>query len=176
MATSGYPIGVTASADAFGPEVLFTALMDQGVQFHYIGFITHEAAQRYNRRHRGQAPRPQGLSHGDNLIRLAFALRSVGASGRTGTGELAPFTGHGSDVARTTEIFETRHGTIHITTYPSNEDRALPGSLSNQVRVVISIPTARLRGYIASGRFDDLGQLLEIVQLLDTHNRSDSPS
>jgi hypothetical protein len=155
---------VASSAGEFGPDILYAALADAGVEFHFIGFITHYAAQRYDRRQQTGAPRPQALSHGDNLDRLARALRSVDAATRTRTGLLEQFTGRGSDVARIVETFETPHGTIDVRTNP--HDYSAP--LHDGVRIVIGIPIERLRAYVATGRFDDdLAAILRIAELFE---------
>ncbi|MEV0299471.1 hypothetical protein [Nocardia sp. NPDC050710] len=146
-------------------------------RYDFVGFITHEAAQRYDRGHRDESLRPQALSHGDNLNRLARALRTVDAANRTRTEELVPFTGGGSDVARMTETFETPYGTIHVTTYPVDYDRGSSGPLSDRARIAINISSERLRAYVASGRFDDLDHLLQIVELFEhLASQSDSPN
>ncbi|WP_280354723.1 hypothetical protein [Nocardia otitidiscaviarum] len=158
---------MSSPTDEFGPEVLFTALMDEGVQFVFVGFITHYAAQRYERRHRtGGLGSPRTLAHGESLERLARALRSVDATVRGRSGEPTPFAGCGADLAGINEVFETPYGTVSIVTDASEYDVGSPEG--TRIRIAIGCPTEYLRACAASGRFDDeLNRLLEIVELFE---------
>ncbi|TCO19078.1 hypothetical protein EV652_11455 [Kribbella steppae] len=36
--------------DSFGPAVIYAALVEEGVEFHFVGFVTHYAAEWYHKR------------------------------------------------------------------------------------------------------------------------------
>ncbi|MBF6241904.1 hypothetical protein IU474_33185 [Nocardia otitidiscaviarum] len=136
------------------------------MQFVFVGFITHYAAQRYEWRHLTGGP---ALSHGDSLDRLAGALRSVDVSIRGRTGEPIPFIGCGADLAGVNEIFETPYGTVHVVTEPTGFDLESHGSPEGgRIRIAIGCPTDHIRACVASRQFDaELNQLLEIIKLFE---------
>ncbi|GAB3458077.1 hypothetical protein [Actinophytocola sediminis] len=160
-----------SAEDVFGPAVIFTALMEAGVSFTFVGFITHYACELYDQQHPGE-PSGEGnepRSHAENRNRLAHALRKLGAAGQTENGTTELFTGDGSALADRHQLFQTPHGVIRTSVRTPTADEEIAGmdTFTAGIRINITVPTSRLRSYVETGKFPGLVGVLEIVELFD---------
>lgn len=159
--------GEPEAEGSFGPAVIFAALVEAGVRFHFVGFVTHYACQLYHQQHPANPASVswQPQSHAENRIRLARALRELGVVAQTD---------NGAAVAVGQQRFETRHGDINVFVRTPTADEAVPGmdELSDGIRISITVPTTTLRSYVATGEFPGLLSVLEIVELFDASGSS----
>lgn len=165
-------MGGHAAEDSFGPAVIFVALMEAGVRFHFIGFITHYASQLHDQHPVRAVDHPR--SHAENRDRLARVLRELGAATDNGIPE--PFTGDGSALTAGNHRFQTRHGDVAVYVHTDVQD--VPGldEFSDGIQINITVPLPRLRAYVATGKFPGLDDVLEILELFESSRDSDRPS
>lgn len=152
-------------AAEFGPAVIYDALLSAGVRFHFIGFVTHYAAELCGEK---SAERNPARSHEDNVERLARALVTLDARTRTVEGHLAPFTGDSAALHDIHQWFETPHGKVMAGVRVPGE--AIPGrdSIVAGVRICIDTSVEVLRAHAATGRFPGLDYIVEIVELFES--------
>jgi hypothetical protein len=159
--------GTDAGDGEFGPAVIYSALITAGVLFHFIGFVTHYAAQRCEAA--GLAERSHPRSHQDNLERLAHALVTLEASYVIEDGRLEPFRGGAEALAGVYERFKTPHGSVLVSVHDdAGEGQADGDADMSKVRICITTPASVLRAHAATGRYPGLQDLVEILELWDS--------